>query len=1051
MIKPSAEDINGKGPIGWMARHAVTANLLMVVLLVGGFLWGGKIKQELFPEFELDVVNVSMAYPGASPEEVERAIILAVEEAVEGLEDVKEITSSANEGSGNIRIEMIEGGDINRFAQDIKNEVDRITSFPEETEEPTVAIAERKRAVLSLALYGEQSDWVLRQTAEDIRDKLLLDPEIAQVDLSGVRDFEISIEISQETLRTYNLTLDEVANRIATTSVELPGGAIKTGGGDVLVRMKERRYYGNEFAKIPIITSNDGTEILLEDIAKIKDDFEETDSFATFNGKPSIMIEVYRIGDQTPITVSDAVRNKMTSISLNLAPGLSMDIIRDRSDIYRQRLNLMLRNGFIGLGLVFILLAVFLEARLAFWVSLGIPISFLGSLLILSPLGASINMITMFAFIITLGIVVDDAIVAGENIYHYRQEGLPWINSAVRGAREIAMPVTFSVLTNMVAFMPMLFIPGVMGKIFKHIPFVVISVFAISLIESLFILPAHLGHQKEKQSTGLLGWIQKRQHVFSAQFSRFIRMRYGPLLRFVLSNRYITLFLGIAILILTIGYIQSGRMGFELFPKVESDFSQATTVLPYGTAVQKTLDIQQKVVSAAKEVAEKNGGDNLVKGIFARIAENQSEIRVYLTDPDIRPISTAEFTNQWRKTAGTPIGIQSIKFESDVGGPGRGSAITLELRHNDLEVLKEASAELADSLSYFPNVSDIDDGFAPGKQQVDFQVKPEARSLGLSSREIAKQIRNAYYGSEVLRQLRGKNEVKVMVRLPLDERLSEYHLEEMILRTASGKEIPLRQALTFNRGRAYTSIDRRNAQRIVTVSADVRPRSKAGQIIKSLKAEMLLKLQENYPGLSYSFEGRQADMSESMDSLVYGLLMALIVIYAMLAIPFNSYIQPIIVMACVPFGIVGAVIGHLLMGYSLSVMSMFGVVALSGVVINDSLVMIHFANKRRRDGKISLEAIHDAGIQRFRPIMLTTLTTFGGLSPMIFETSRQAKFLIPMAISLGFGIVFATAITLILVPSLYMIIADIKKLVTGTEAAPLSFRQNRENPETSIN
>ena len=1040
MSSPPVADKNRKDPIAWMAKHAVSANLLMVVLLVGGFLWGGKIKQEVFPQFELDIVNVSVAYPGASPEEVERGIILAVEETVEGLEGVKEITSTANEGSGNIRIEMIEGGNINRFAQDVKNEVDRITSFPEETEEPTVAIVGRKRSVLSLALYGEQNNWTLRHTAETIRNTLLLDPKITQVDLSGIRNFEISIEISQKTLRTYNLTLDEIANRIAAASVELPGGSIKTGGGDVLVRMKERRYYGNEFAKIPIITSNDGTQVLLEDIAKIKDDFEETDNFGTFNGKPSIMIEVYRIGNQTPITVSNAVRDRMPSIRQNLAPGLSIDITRDRSDIYRQRLNLLIRNGLIGLSLVFILLAVFLEARLAFWVSLGIPISFLGSLLILSPLGASINMITMFAFIIALGIVVDDAIVAGENIYHYRQKGLPWINSAIRGAKEIAMPVTFSVLTNMIAFMPMLFVPGVMGKVFKYIPFVVISVFAISLIESLFILPAHLGHQKDKKTGGLLGWVHKIQKDFSVHFTRFIRERYGPFLRFVLSNRYITFFLAIAILILTIGFIQSGRMGFELFPKVESDFSQTTIVLPYGTAVQKTLDIQNRVVNAARQVAEKNGSDKLLKGIFAKIAENESRIRVYLTDPDIRPISTAEFTNQWRKAAGTLVGIESIKFESDVGGPGRGSAITLELRHNDLEVLKKASEELADSLSYFPRVSDIDDGFSPGKQQIDFQVKPEARSLGLSSREIARQIRNAYYGSEALRQLRGKNEVKVMVRLPFDERHSEYHLEEMILRTPFGKEIPLRQAVTINRGRSYTSIERRNAQRVVTVSADVRPRSKAGEILSSLKTDMLPKLQLNYPGLSYSFEGRQADMSESMESLIYGLLMALIAIYAMLAIPFNSYIQPIIVMACVPFGIVGAVLGHLLMGYSLSVMSMFGVVALSGVVINDSLVMIDFANRRRRAGISNFEAIHSAGIQRFRPIMLTTLTTFGGLSPMIFETSRQAKFLIPMAISLGFGIVFATVITLALVPSLYMIITDIRKLILGAEAPSLPIK-----------
>jgi multidrug efflux pump subunit AcrB len=1040
MIKPPVKDHNRKDPISWMARHAVTANLLMVVLLVGGFLWGSEIKQELFPEFDLDIVNVNVAYPGASPEEVERGIILAVEEAVEGLEGVKEITSTANEGSGNIRIEMIEGENINRFAQDIKNEIDRITSFPDETEEPTVAIVGRKRAVLSLALYGKQNDWVLRHTAENIRDTLLLDPEITQVELAGIRDFEISIEISQETLRTYNLTLDEIANRIATASVELPGGTIKTGAGDVLIRMKERRYHGKEFAKIPIITANDGTEVLLENIATIKDDFAETDSFGTFNGQSSIMIEVYRIGDQTPITVSDTVRDRMISIRQNLPPGLSIDIIRDRSDIYRQRLNLLTRNGLIGLSLVFILLAVFLEARLAFWVSLGIPISFLGSLFILSPLGVSINMITMFAFIIALGIVVDDAIVAGENIYHHRQQGLPWLDSAIRGAKEIAMPVTFSVMTNMVAFMPMFFVPGTMGKIFKYIPLVVISVFVVSLIESLFILPAHLGHQKVKKTNGPWLWIQRMQKNFSTHFTTFIKMQYGPFLRFVLSNRYITFFLGVSILILTIGFIQSGRMGFELFPKVESDFSQATIILPYGTAAQKTLDIQNKVVNAAREVSQKNGGDQLLKGIFANISESQSQIRVYLTDPDKRPISTAEFTNRWRKAAGTPIGIESMKFESDVGGPGRGAAITLELRHDNLEVLKNASQELANSLSYFPRVSDIDDGFSPGKQQIDFQVKPEARGLGLNSREIARQVRNAYYGSEALRQLRGKNEVKVMVRLPFDERLSEYHLEEMIIRTSSGKEIPLRQAVTFSRGRSYTSIERRNAQRVVTVSADVRPRSKAGEILSSLKTDILPQLQLDYPGLSYSFEGRQADMSESMESLMYGLLMALLVIYAMLAIPFNSYIQPIIVMACVPFGIVGAVIGHLLMGYSLSIMSMFGVVALSGVVINDSLVMIDFANRRRRAGIKSLEAIHSAGIQRFRPIMLTTLTTFGGLSPMIFETSRQARFLIPMAISLGFGIVFATVITLILVPSLYMIITDIRKLILGTEAASLPIK-----------
>jgi multidrug efflux pump subunit AcrB len=1022
-----------KGPLAWMAGHSVTANLLMLVLLVGGLFWGSRIKQELFPDFELDMVNISVSYPGASPEEVERGIIMAIEEAVRGLEGVKEITASAREGSGTVTVELIEGEDIQRLAQEIKNEVDRITSFPEEAEQPQVVIAERKRAVVSLVLYGDQGERVLREIAEDIRDRLLQDPEITQVELEGVRDFEISIEISQNTLRTFNLTLEEVANRIRQASVELPGGAIKTEGGDVLIRMKERRDYGHEFGKIPIITANDGTEVLLEEIAVIKDGFAETDSFATYNGKPAIILEVYRVGDQTPITVSDAVKGQVESINQTLPPGLFLGSQRDRSEIYSQRLDLMVRNGFLGLGLVFILLAVFLEIRLAFWVSLGIPISFLGSLLILSPLGVSINIISMFAYIVTLGIVVDDAIVAGENIYHYRQSGMPWFQAAVRGVREIAMPVTFSVLTNMVAFMPLFFVPGFMGKVFKQLPLVVISVFAVSLIESLLILPAHIGHQKQRSRNGIFSWPRLWQRRFSNFFIRMVRTRYGPFLNLALRHRYVTFSMGIAVLLITAGYVKSGRMGFELFPKIESDYAMATATLPFGTAFQRTEKVQEIMVRAAQAVTGENGGKDLVKGIFAKIEDNQTEVRVYLTPPDIRTIPTAKFTGLWRKRVGTLAGLESIKFESDAGGPGQGGAISVELRHRDIDILERASSDLAGALGFFPNVTDIDDGFAPGKQQIDFQIKPDGRSLGMRSQEVAKQVRHAYYGAEVLRQQRGRNEVKVMVRLPKGERVSEHNLEEMVLRTPAGKEIPLSEAVTLKRGRAYTTIDRRNSQRIVTVTADVRPRSKAGQVLQSVTEETLPELQAKYAGLTYSFEGRQADQRESVQGLTKGLFIALLIIFAMLAVPFNSYIQPMIIMMSIPFGIVGAVAGHLIMGYSLSVMSLFGVVALSGVVINDSLVLIHFANSRRQAGMSSHDAIHDAGIQRFRPILLTTLTTFGGLAPMIFETSRQAKFLIPMALSLGYGILFATAITLVLTPSLYLIIEDLSRLIAGKE------------------
>ena len=1039
MDRKASSSRRSKGPIAWMAGHSVTANLLMLVLLIGGFYSGLRIKQEVFPEFELDMVTVTVPYPGASPQEVERGIILAIEEAVEGLEGIEKVTSRAREGSGTVTIEMLEGEDLQRLAQDIKSEIDRISSFPEEAEDPRVNIVARKRYVVSLALYGDQSERVLREFAEHIREQLLQAPEITQVSLTSVRDYEISIEIPQNTLRAYNLTLSEVARRIRQASVELPAGAIKTASGDVLVRMKERRDFGHEFGQLPIITTPDGTQVLLEDIAVIKDGFEETDYQSTYNGQSAVLIEVYRIGDQTPLTVSRAVRRIVAELNQTLPSGLSIDIRNDRSEIYQQRLNLMLKNGFLGLGLVFILLALFLEPRLAFWVSLGIPISFLGSLLFLPAVGASINMVSLFAFIVTLGIVVDDAIVVGENVYYHRQQNMPWAQAAVKGARQIAVPVTFSVLTNMVAFMPMFFVPGFMGKVFKQIPVVVICVFSISLVESLFILPAHLGHQKERKAYGIFGWLESQQQRFSHAFLRGIDRYYRPFLGLVLRWRYVSIGIAIAILLLTIGYIRSGRLGFELFPKVESDFAKVTATLPYGSAFAKTEAVQQKLVAVAKDVAVANGGPELLEGIFANINNNVAVVRVYLTPPGIRPISTSQFTDQWRQQVGLITGLESLKFESDAGGPGRGAVISVELSHQDMDILEKASADLAESLAFYPTVIDVDDGFAPGKQQIDFQIRPEARSLNLSAREVAQQVRHAFYGAEVLRQQRGRNEIKVMVRLPKDERVSEHNLEQMILQTPRGGELPLQSAVTVSRGRAYTDIVRRDGRRIVTVEADARPRSKAGQIMAGIKSETLPALQTKYPGLGYSFEGRQADRRESMASLFKGLGIILVVIYAMLAVPLNSYIQPAIIMAAIPFGIVGAVIGHLVMGYSLSVISMFGVLALTGVVINDSLVLIDMANRQRRTGLHPYATILMAAQLRFRPIILTTLTTFGGLTPMIFETSRQARFLIPMAISLGFGVLFATVITLALVPSIYLIVEDLKHIarkLTRTSSEP---------------
>lgn len=1021
-----------RGPISWMAGNSVAANLLMLLLLVGGIFVGSQLKQEVFPEFDLDLVTVTVVYPGASPEEVEQGIILSIEDAVQGIDGVDEVISSAQEGIGRVTVELLLGADLQQLARDIESEVDRITTFPEEAEEAEVTVVSRKREVVTLVLHGDQSEMVLHTLAEQLRDSLLQNNQITQVELTGTRELEIAVEVSQAQLRRYGLTLEEVASRMASTAIELPGGGIKTESGEVLVRMTERRDTGEQFAAIPLISQNDGSQVLIADVATVIDGFEDSDYRALYNHQRAVMLSIYRIGDQTPTGVAAAVRAQMEQWrSVAMPPGVNLTVLDDRSVAFTQRADLLLRNAYLGLALVLVLLSVFLEARLAFWVTMGIPISFLGSFFFISLAGVSINMMSMFAFIIALGIVVDDAIIVGENIYKFRQQGMRFHQAAVAGAREVAVPVTFSILTNIAAFLPLYFVPGAMGKILNVIPVVVISVFTVSLIESLFILPAHLAHLNENRvRKGPLASLHRFQQRFSASFKRFVENYYGPFLNRILDARYITIAIAVATLMIAVAYVQSGRMGMTMFPKVESDFAEVNLTLPYGSPIEKTERISSSLLAHAREVARRHGEESLVIGDFVELGKggsHQARLRIYLTAPEVRPISTDQFVKEWRKQVGEITGIESIRFASDSGGPGSGSALTIELSHRDLDVLELASAELAQGLRFYPRVSDIDDGFAPGKQQLDFTLTERGRSLGLTSRDVARQVRHAYDGVDVLRQQRGRNEVTVVVRLPEAERISEFDLEQMIVRAPNNIEIPLSEAVNIERGRAYISIDRRNGRRVVTLTADVTPRPQAGQVISSLEEELLPQIKERYSGLTVSYEGRQADIAESMRGLGMGLLFALMIIYLLLAVPFRSYLQPAIIMVSIPFGIIGAIIGHVMMGYSLSIMSMFGVVALSGVVVNDALVLIDFANRRRRDGATAHDAVLAAGIQRFRPILLTTLTTFCGLAPMIFETSRQARFLIPMAISLGFGILFATLIALILIPVLYLVVEDCRR------------------------
>ena len=1023
-----------RGPIAWMTRHAVAPNLLMLFLLGGGFFTAMRIKQEVFPEFDLDMVTITVPYPGASPEEVEQGIILSIEEGVRGITGVEEVTAIAREGAGVISAELEEGTDAQRVYQEIQQEVERITTIPEDAEEPEVVLATRRRQVISIAIHGETSEYALRDLAEQVRDQLLQDPQITQIDLVPDRTFEVSVEVPQENLRAYNLTLEAIASRIRSASIETPGGSVKTEAGEILLRMKERRDWAREFGDIPIVTSPAGTELRVCDLGRVTDTFEETYQVFTYNGHPAVGIEVYRVGDQTPIGVSDAVRAQLAPITCNLPPGIQLDVVHDMSDIYRQRLELLLRNGFLGLVLVLVMLTVFLEHKLAFWVTMGIPISFLGAFLFLPGMGVTINMISMFAFIIALGIVVDDAIVVGENIFEYRQQGLDLVEAAIRGARDVAVPVTFSILTNIVAFVPLAFVPGFMGKVFALIPLVVVSAFLISLIESLFVLPAHLAHAKRESGT-FLGRAAHRVHdSLSAGIMGLIERRFGPLLDVVVRFRYLAAGTAIAVFLLAGGYVASGRMGLVLMPKVEGDEVDATAVLPYGSPLSRLIAVRDKLTQSLHQVAAEHGGEQLVRSTEARIEENQVFVTGFLTDPDVRPISTERTAEFWREQTGAIGGLESLRFQSDRRGPGSEKALTIELAHRDIDVLDHASAELAASLAQFSNVTDIDDGYTPGKEQLDFAMLPAGRSLGLTANSVARQLRSSFYGAEALRQQRGRNEVKVMVRLPKADRVREHDVESFIVRTPTGLDVPLGQVTEVRRGRAYTVINRRDGRRTVSVTADVVPQDDTEQVLATARTSILPQLVAEYPGLSWSFQGRQEDMRESLASLRNGFILALFMIYVLLGIPFRSYIQPLIVMTSIPFGAIGAVLGHLIMGYSLSVISMMGLIALSGVVVNDALVLIEYANRLRSRGATPREAVLAAGVRRFRPVLLTTITTFGGLAPMIFETSRQARFMIPMALSLGYGIVFATAITLLLVPCLYVIAEDIKRIFVRVAA-----------------
>ena len=1044
------------GPIAWMARNAVAANLLMILMLAGGGYMLTQIKKEYLPNIDPDTISISVALPGATPGEVEKSVVLPIEDAIDSIVGIDKMSSTASEGSASITLEISSDRSREEVYNDVQQSVDGVSTLPDDAEEPVVRLNARRRAVVEVHLYGETDLFSMRMAAEHVQNFLLQQDGISQVEIIAPLEQALQVDVPEAQLRTHGLTLADIAQTIRRSALDRGGGSIETTGGDLLLRLADRRDAVEEFARIPIVTTPEGTVVRLGDIATLKRGFEDFKWSATFRGKTAIELHVYRVGDQTPIGVADNVREVLPEALSTLPATIGAEVLNDRSENYRGRADLLIKNGLIGLSLVLLLLTLFLEVRLAFWVALGIPTAFLGTLLVLPWAGASINLVSMFAFILALGIVVDDAIVAGENIYEYRQRGMRRMEAAINGARDISVPLSFSILTNIVAFVPLALVPGWMGKLWLVVPIVVGLAFLMSWIEALFILPAHLGHGEGRKlrlygpvrwGAVFLGWLERLlgpvQRALGGGLDWFARRVYASLLGLALSWRYVTAALMIAVLMIAIAYVGSGRMGWGLFPPVPRDFSKAIVTMPIGTPQSVTEAARDEVVAAAERVVAAHGGDKLSIGIHAEARERDVEVRVYLTPPEVRPMPTEQFTSAWRKELGTVVSARSVRFESSWGGPG-GSSLAIRLAHNSSETLADAAAELARQLAEFGSVRDVEDGFTPGKAQIEFSLTEEGRSLGLTSEAVAAQVRSAFFGVEALAQQDGKNEVTVLVRRPLEERRSEADLERMIIITPDGGGVPLYEVARIERGRADAKIDREDGQRVVNVTANVEPRSETNQIIAAATAEILPQLQQDFPGLAYSLEGRQAAQRDTMSSLLWTCGLALIVIYGLLAIPFRSYFQPLVIMAAIPFGFVGAVIGHKIMGYDLSIISIFGIIALSGVVINGGIVMLDYANKTRAQGESARRAIWLAGQRRFRPILLTTVTTFCGLAPMIFETSRQAQFMIPMAISLGYGIVFATTIVLFLIPALYLVLEDVRGLLGAGDDGPEEIDGDRD-------
>jgi len=1024
-------DKQHSGIIAWFAQNPVAANLLMIVILTIGLVASFNVQRELMPKFELDGVHITMAYPGAAPEEVELGIVSKIEEAIKDVDGMKRVHSTTRESLATIYIQAEDDTDVLELMEELKNRIDSVQNFPEQAEKPIVEKFEIKQEAIRLQLWGDLNERDIKEYAKQLKMDLMNYPEVSFVDIQGGRDYEIAIEVSEHQLRRYHLTLGQIAKLIRDSSVDLPAGSVRTENGDIMLRTTGQAYRQADFERLIIKTNPDGTRLTLGDIAKVDDGFEDVVGFAAFNNRQSVGIVVYALGQQDVIETATIAKQFAAEKSKTLPEGVHLTPWSDTSYYLQGRLDMMIKNLTIGALLVFIVLALFLEIQLAFWVMVGIPVCFLGALacLLLPGINTTLNMVSIFGFILVLGIVVDDAIIIGESAFSIREKQGHSVDSIIAGTNRVAIPATFGVLTTIVAFAPTLFVQGVFAAMPKALGWVVILCLIFSLIESKWILPAHLAHSRPRKT----GWIAKFNRIqgfCNKKLNFFVTHKYRPFIEKCIRHRYLTLSIFLCGIILSAGLLAGGVVRFVMQPEVPSDFLQVELKMVDGTPERRTLEVMRHIQGSLEAVEREyieESGDQLgfVDNVFAYSYNRINGFTMgELRKSETRSIHSDSIINRWREKIGDVSGAKVLSISA--ADNSMGAAISFDLMANDFKTLQAAAGELESKFRSYQGLYDIRNGASATSDEIHLDILPSAEALGLTLRDLGAQVRHAFYGAEAQRIQRNSDEIKVMVRYPKEDRRSTNSLDSMFIRTPGGDSVPFNSVATIESKPGFNEIQRIDFRRAVSVSAEankemVEPSRISGEIVK----EFLPGLMQRHPGLSYKLSGGSDEERKMLTSMGIGFALALFGIYALLAIPTKSYMQPLIIMGVIPFGIIGAIVGHWITGYAFSMMSITGVIALSGVVVNDSLILVDFTNRAVNNGTNKVDAVINAGTSRFRAILLTSLTTFFGLSPMLAETSIQAKAMVPMAISLGFGIIFATVITLLLVPCLYIILQDL--------------------------